>query len=264
MSTINIDSALWQPVLLKYKVIKFLGKGSFGHVVKAKCRTTKQSVAIKHISDAYSHPYCFKKVMREIQIMKQLTKMKNNIFTTKLIDLIIEGDSVFLVMNYMSSDLKKLFNEKKPADFSLNEDDHFIIILYNLLCGIHFLHSANIVHRDLKPANFLIDGECNVNVCDFGLARTLETQDQKKRSKTNHVASRWYRAPELIMGDKDYRDKVDTWSLGCIMSELLGYTDNYRGTHLDNPLLRGLSCFPLSPCKRAQEDSNSIIVDKDD
>lgn len=81
------------------------------------------------------------------------------------------------------------------------EDEHFVIILYNLLCSINFLHSANIAHRDLKPANILIDSECNVKICDFGLARSMETLDGKKRSKTLHVVARWYRAPEIILGD---------------------------------------------------------------
>ena len=156
--------------------------------------------------------------------------MKNNIFTTKLIETIAEGESVFLVMDFISSDLKMLLNDPKHAKFSLNEETHFLTILYNLLCCVNFLHSANIAHRDLKPGNLLIDNECNIKICDFGLARSMKSGDGKKRSKTNHVVARWYRAPELILGDEDYTSKIDIWSIGCIMGELLNFTDHYRGT----------------------------------
>ena len=86
--------------------------------------------------------------------------MKRNIFTTKLIDIIIpdskDFNEVFLVMNYKDLDFKKLFIEKKPENFTFTEE-HFKIVFYNLLCAINFMHSANVVHRDLKPANILLD-----------------------------------------------------------------------------------------------------------
>jgi mitogen-activated protein kinase 1/3 len=86
--------------------------------------------------------------------------MKRNIFTTKLEDLIFknngEDEVLFIVMNYVPMDLKKLFKDPKPTHFKFTEE-HFKVVLYNLLCGVNYLHSANIIHRDLKPANVLID-----------------------------------------------------------------------------------------------------------
>ena len=73
-------------------------------------------------------------------------------------------------MEYMESDLKKLLNQSSEIDLS---EEHVLMIIYNLLCAIKFMHSANIIHRDLKPANILVDSDCNVKICDFGLARTL-------------------------------------------------------------------------------------------
>lgn len=196
-----IETAAWRPVQHKYKILQLLGHGSFGMVMLAKCLSTKQKVAIKLITDAYKSTYNFKKVMREIQIMKQLTKMKNNIYTTKFLDLIVDEESVFIIMDYGSKDLLNLFKSSKGPDFSLKEDSHLIIILYNLLCALNFLHSANITHRDIKPNNFLLDNDCKVCICDFGMARTFESKDGKKRSKSPYVISRWYRAPEVILGD---------------------------------------------------------------
>ena len=108
--------------------------------------------------------------------------MENNLFTTKLHDIIIPVDEgmgdksletfnhIFFVINYVDHDLKKIFTTSRPKRFG---DNHVLHILYNLLCGINFLHSANVIHRDLKPSNVLIDSGCEVTICDFGLARTL-------------------------------------------------------------------------------------------
>ena len=124
------------------------------------------------------------------------------------------------------------------------------------------------LHRDLKPANVLVNEDCSVRLCDFGLARSitgLETvaklieidpnpnykaklaSAQKKRRKmkrqlTGHVVTRWYRAPELILMEKDYGPAIDIWAVGCIFAEILGMTQSERG-----PLFPGQSCFPLSP-----------------
>lgn len=100
--------------------------------------------------------------------------MKNNKHTTALLDVItdsnFEHDYMFLVMDYVDSDLKKVFNSSKKIEFN---EEHVLIILYNTLCSMNFIHSAGIMHRDIKPANILIDSECQVKICDFGFSRTI-------------------------------------------------------------------------------------------
>lgn len=101
--------------------------------------------------------------------------MKNNVFTTKLLDIIASNQVeklsyVFLVMEHVDQDLKKVFNSTKSIEFN---EDHVLTILYNTLCAINFLHTANIMHRDIKPANILVDIDCQVKLCDFGLSRTV-------------------------------------------------------------------------------------------
>lgn len=110
--------------------------------------------------------------------MGELTKMPNNNVTVKLIDLMMTqsnpNDSsefgVFIVMEYLQSDLKKLMNSVPNVEIN---EDHILNISYNLFCALKFMHTANVLHRDLKPANILIDSDCNVKICDFGLSRTM-------------------------------------------------------------------------------------------
>ena len=100
--------------------------------------------------------------------------MPSNKFTTKILDIItapnFEHDFMFMVMEFVDSDLKKVFTSSRQIEFN---EEHITIILYNSLCAMNFLHSANVMHRDIKPANILVDGECQIKLCDFGFARTV-------------------------------------------------------------------------------------------
>jgi len=99
--------------------------------------------------------------------------MNNNMHTSALLDVItepnLEGDWLFLVMEYFPSDLKKVLNRSSTIEFN---EDHVLIITYNILCAINYIHSAGIMHRDIKPANILIDDNCQIKICDFGFSRT--------------------------------------------------------------------------------------------
>lgn len=124
--------------------------------------------------------------------------MSNNLFTTKLHDIIIPDEEnlgvgalesfnqIFLVINFVDLDLKKIFTSHRPKRFG---DKQVLHILYNLLCGINFLHSADVIHRDLKPSNVLIDKECTVTICDFGLARTISSRHRRLGRSNNYTRS---------------------------------------------------------------------------
>lgn len=101
------------------------------------------------------------------------------------------------------------------------------------------MHSADILHRDLKPSNLLINSECHVKVADFGLARSVaQAKEDSNPLLTDYVATRWYRAPEILLGSTRYTKGVDMWSLGCILAELLVGKPVFPGTSTLNQLDR--------------------------
>ena len=88
------------------------------------------------------------------------------------------------------------------------------------------MHSANVIHRDLKPSNLLLNKNCDLKICDLGLARGSENEEE---FKTEYVVTRWYRAPEVILNASEYTKAVDIYSVGCILAELLGRTPLFPG-----------------------------------
>lgn len=172
-------SSDWQSVEHEYDIQGLVGSGTYGQVVKARAKTTGKTVAIKLIDDVFKNLYSCKKVLREITILRKLSKMPRNVFTTKLYDVLLpvttkeemdSFDKVFLVMSYEKYDLKSIFESKEAPDLDVK---HVVTILYNILCSMNFLHTANIIHRDLKPSNILVSAECQIKICDFGLARAM-------------------------------------------------------------------------------------------
>lgn len=107
------------------------------------------------------------------------------------------------------------------------------IFVLQLLRGLKYLHSANILHRDLKPGNLLVNANCDLKICDFGLARTSEGNGQ---FMTEYVVTRWYRAPELLLCCDNYGTSIDVWSVGCIFAEILGRKPIFPGTECLNQL----------------------------
>lgn len=100
-------------------------------------------------------------------------------------------------------------------------DDHCQYFIYQTLRALKAMHSANVLHRDLKPSNLLLNANCDLKVCDFGLARSAASQDDNSGFMTEYVATRWYRAPEIMLTFKEYTKAIDVWSVGCILAEML-------------------------------------------
>lgn len=113
-------------------------------------------------------------------------------------------------------------------------DDHCQYFIYQTLRALKAMHSANVLHRDLKPSNLLLNANCDLKVCDFGLARSAASTDDNSGFMTEYVATRWYRAPEIMLTFKEYTKAIDVWSVGCILAEMLS----------GKPLFPGKDCKP--------------------
>ncbi|CAB1348068.1 unnamed protein product [Coregonus sp. 'balchen'] len=121
----------------------------------------------------------------------------------------------YVVTELMQSDLHKIIVSPQPLS-----SDHVKVFLYQILRGLKYLHSAGILHRDIKPGNLLVNSNCVLKICDFGLARVEELDES--RHMTQEVVTQYYRAPEILMGSHHYSNAIDIWSVGCIFAELLG------------------------------------------
>ena len=142
-------------------------------------------------------------------------------------------DDLYIVTELMSTDLQKILYSKTKLS---EEQTQYLV--YQLLAGMNYINSASVLHRDLKPSNLLIDIQtCNLKICDFGLARgtsghkdaiedappseasVVETTEEQEY--TEYVVTRWYRAPEIMLGFHAYDQAIDMWSIGCIFGEML-------------------------------------------
>lgn len=268
----------WSEIAPHYSIESMLGQGSYGQVVRCKHLPTGEIVAIKKIQNVFSDPVDAKRILRELCIVRQL-RHPNIVQIREIIAPrnVRNFQDLFVVFEYLPSDLEKLLHSPQYLTA-----EHLRWLLLDLLKALKYMHSAEIVHRDLKPANVLLNlSPVAIKICDFGLARGLSskpansTRKRKRndgdvgpgdrsvagagvhprtpakriqRQLTEHVVTRWYRAPEIIFRDHDYSAAIDVWSVGCIFAELLSMQKSSVPSHYQRePLFPGVSCFPLSP-----------------
>lgn len=187
-----------------------MGSGSYGHVWKALCLATKQTVALKKIFDAFRNVKDAQRTYREISILKKLERHPNLVQLKEILPAHNDRD-IYLVFDYMECDLFSVMREH------LMKEAHVRFVIAQVTQALMFLHECDIVHRDLKPANILINSDCRIKLCDFGLSRFLSVRSGEELNMTEFVATRWYRSPEIIFGSRSYTKHTDMWSFGCII-----------------------------------------------
>nr|XP_049704478.1 cyclin-dependent kinase-like 1 isoform X3 [Helicoverpa armigera] len=193
----------------RYEKLAKLGEGSYGLVYKCRNRDTGEIVAVKKFVENEDDPLIRKIALREIRMLKNL-KHPNLV---NLIEVFRRKRKLHLVFEYCDHTVLHEL-EKYPAGCPelLSKQ-----IIWQTLQGVAYCHRHNCIHRDVKPENILLTSEGVVKLCDFGFARMISPGE----SYTDYVATRWYRAPELLVGDTMYSTPVDVWAIGCVFAELL-------------------------------------------
>ena len=192
----------------KYKILNELGEGGFGKVYKVQNKIDKNIYVIKRINIKSKTPEELKTIENESLILKQI----NSEYIVKYVDSFIDNEHFNIVMEYCDNkDLKSFINIHKNNNELINEEVIYNIIL-DMCCGIKEIHSKNLIHSDLKPENIFISKDYEIKIGDFGINIMNCAKTQKGIFN--------YMAPEII-NDQEYNKKVDIWSLGCILYELL-------------------------------------------
>ncbi|XP_057327347.1 mitogen-activated protein kinase 15-like isoform X3 [Microplitis mediator] len=251
-----------------YNIIKRLGKGAYGIVWKAIDKKSKETVAVKKIFDAFRNQTDAQRTFREIMFLLSFSNHENIIQLIGLhkanndrdIYLVFEFMGIHLYYNYLKNFYifivigilfileTDLHNVIKRGN--ILKDIHKVFIMYQLFKATKYIHSGNVIHRDLKPSNILLNAQCHCKIADFGLARSVtqigegDGETGSDPTLTDYVATRWYRAPEILIASKKYTKGIDMWSLGCILGEMLLEKPLFPGSSTINQVERIMATLP--------------------
>lgn len=188
-----------------------VGEGAYGIVLKCRDKETGTEVAIKKFKESEDDEIVRKTILREVKVLQML----NHPNIVNLIEAFRRGGKLYLVFEYVEKTVLEIL-EEQPYGVKPELVCRYI---FQLCCAIRECHKHNVIHRDIKPENLLVNPDHTLKLCDFGFARTVDMRDPKHL--TDYVATRWYRAPELLVGSTTYGPGVDIWAIGCMMGELI-------------------------------------------
>ena len=200
MSTSNKanENIMAASITKRYKFRKEIGHGSYGTVWAATDLQTKTEVAIKKVGARnFAEGILAKRALRELKLVQHLHGNENVAsFLDVEINDPINFSELYLVEGLMEADLNQIIKSNQQLT-----EQHYQYFIYQLLRGLKWIHSANVLHRDLKPGNLLVNSDCELRICDFGLARGVANT---QFINTEYVATRYYRAPEVVLSPTSY------------------------------------------------------------
>jgi serine/threonine protein kinase len=192
-----------------YRLVEKIGEGTYGTVFKAVDQRTDMLVAVKKVKIRKADDGLPKEFLREVESLKYLSHPN----VIKIYEVFVGRTNINIVYELMELDLEAFIN-RLNRPLTLLE---IKIIMRMILSGLDSMHKMGLMHRDIKPSNLLIDSFGVVKLADFGQCRVVDPSFLY----THDVGTKWYKAPEILLGNKKYTEKVDMWSVGCIMAELL-------------------------------------------
>jgi cyclin-dependent kinase-like len=196
----------------KYEVLGVVGEGAYGVVLKCRNKENNEVVAIKKFKESEEDEAVRKTTLREVKILRQVSKHENIV---QLLEAFRRKGKLYLVFEFVDKNVLELL-ETSPQGL---EPQTIRYVCWQLVQAIEFCHRHDVIHRDIKPENLLVNmRDLTLKLCDFGFARAMPHRDSPL---TDYVATRWYRAPELLLGSTRYGKTVDMWAIGCIMGELV-------------------------------------------
>ncbi|TFK96724.1 kinase-like protein [Pterulicium gracile] len=217
----------------KYTILGFISSGTYGRVYKAQSLEAEDRdrlYAIKKFKpdkegDVITYTGVSQSAIREIALNREIRH--DNVVALK--EVMLEEKSIFMVFEYAEHDFLQVIHHHSQTLRSSIPTAVLKSLIYQLLNGLIYLHSAHILHRDLKPANVLITSTGIVKIGDLGLARLSSQPLQALHVGDKVVVTIWYRAPELLLGAKHYNKKIDLWAVGCVMAELASLRPVFKG-----------------------------------
>ena len=231
------------PIERRYAIERHIGGGAYGVVWRAVDRRTKNLVALKKVFDAFSNAQDAQRTYREVMLLQRLSHP--NIVKLLATHRASNGQDLYLTFEMMETDVNSAIRASALLPL------HKQYISYQLIRAVSYLHARGLVHRDLKPANMLLNSDCHVKIGDFGLARSVIRAVTDTHNPptllTDYIATRWYRAPEVVVSSTQYTYSVDMWAVGCIIGELLHGRPLFRGSSTSHQLsLLVGACSPIT------------------
>ena len=240
-------------VLRRIDLLSRLGRGAYGIVWKGVERRKRRVVALKKCFNAFASSSDAQRTYREISYLRLLSGHVNVIQLKNVIRAKNDLD-IYLVFEFMETDLHAVIRAK------LLEDVHKRYIAYQLLKALKYVHSAGVVHRDVKPSNMLLNESGHMKLCDFGLCRSAGTEDDPKLLEYD-VATRWYRAPEILLGSALCLPGLDLWATACIIGEMFHGSPVLPGDSTDDQIQKILRLCTYSddPPEEDPDDAKASL-----